>query len=229
MIELIQFPWSPFCIVQRRILEFSGAPFRITNIPSNTDRSLVWRLTRKRYYQVPIIRDGRSVIFEVGEDTQVIAKYLDTKFKLGLFPWEQEGVQSIVWQYVESQVEAIGFKLNDIYWREVVPAADQLGFLRYKERKFGRGCLDQWRAQQKDLLAQLEQRLVPFEEMLMYRPFLLDQRPRFADFDLYGMLTNFLYSGHYRLPAAHSHLKDWHRRMTRVQFKSIAREKELHP
>jgi glutathione S-transferase len=229
MIELVQFPWSPFCIVQRRILEFSGAPFRITNIPSNTDRSLIWRLTRKRYYGVPIIRDGKSVIFEVGEDTQVIAKYLDTKFRLGLFPWDIEGVQSILWQHIESQVEAIGFKLNDIYWREVVPLSDQLGFLRHKERKFGRGCLDQWRAQQKDLLAQLEQRLVPFEEMLMYRPFLLDHRPRFVDFDLYGILANFLYSGHYRLPAAHSHLKQWHRRMTGAQFKSFAREKELHP
>jgi glutathione S-transferase len=126
-------------------------------------------------------------------------------------------------------VEAIGFKLNDIYWREVVPLSDQLGFLRHKERKFGRGCLDQWRAQQKDLLAQLEQRLVPFEEMLMYRSFLLDQRPRFVDFDLYGILVNFLYSGHYRLPVAHSHLKQWHRRMTGAQFKSFAREKELHP
>ena len=228
MIELIQFPWSPFCIVQRRILEFSGAPFKITNIP-NSDRSLVWRLTRKRYYQVPIIRDGKSVIFEVGEDTQVVAKYLDTKFQLGLFPWEQEGVQSILWQYVESQVEAIGFKLNDIYWREVVPLPDQLGFLRYKERKFGRGCLDQWREQQKELLAQLEQRLVPFEEMLMYQPFLLDQRPRFVDFDLYGILANFLYSGHYRLPAAHSHLRQWHRRMTGTHFRSFAREKEPHP
>ena len=28
------------------------------------------------------------------------------------------------------------------------------------------------------------------------------QRPRFVDFDLFGMLGNFLYSGHYRLPAA---------------------------
>ena len=41
MIELIQFPWSPFCIVQRRILEFTGARFKIINIP-NGDRSLVW-------------------------------------------------------------------------------------------------------------------------------------------------------------------------------------------
>jgi glutathione S-transferase len=65
--------------------------------------------------------------------------------------------------------------------------------------------------------------------MLMYKPFLLDQRPRFVDFDLYGILANFLYSGRYRLPAAHTHLAKWHRRMTRVQLKSISREEELHP
>ena len=159
MIELIQFPWSPFCIVQRRILEFSGAHFKITNIP-NGDRSLVWRLTKQRYYGVPIIRDGKSVIFEVSEDSQVIAKYLDSKLKLGLFPWELEGVQSILWRYIENDIEGAGFRLNDIYWREMVPAFDRVRFLRHKERKFGRGCLEQWQARQKELLAQLEQRLV---------------------------------------------------------------------
>src|SRR5208282_810046 len=76
MIELIQFPWSPFCIVQRRILEFSGAPFKITNIPG-TDRSLVCRLTKERYYGVPIIKHGKNVVFELNDDSQVIAKYLD--------------------------------------------------------------------------------------------------------------------------------------------------------
>jgi len=227
MIELIQFPWSPFCIVQRRILEFSGVKFKIINVP-NGDRSLVWRLSRQRYYAVPIIRDGKAVIFEVGEDSQVIAKYIDSRFKLGLFPWELEGVQSILWRYIESDIEGIGFKLNDIFWEEMVPAADRLRFLRHKERKFGRGCIDQWRAEQKQLLAQLEQRLVPFEEMLLYKPFLLDARPRFVDFDLYGMLANFLYSGHYRLPTKHNNLKEWYGRMGNIQFKSIPREKELH-
>jgi glutathione S-transferase len=148
MIELIQFPWSPYCIVQRRILEFAGGRFKITNIP-NADRSLVWRLTRQRYYGVPIIRSGKAVIFEVSEDSQVIAKYLDSRLQLGLFPWEMEGVQSVLWRYIENEVEGIGFKLNDIYWREEVPAAEQVAFLRHKERKFGRGCIDQWRAQQK--------------------------------------------------------------------------------
>ena len=148
MIELIQFAWSPFCIVQRRILEFSGAPFQITNIPNN-DRSLVWRLTKRRYYGVPIIRHRKSVIFEVSDDSQVIAKYLDTKLQLGLFPWTLEGVQGVIWRYIESEIEGPCFRLNDIYWRENVPPSEQVAFLRHKERKFGRGCLDQWRAQHK--------------------------------------------------------------------------------
>ena len=214
--------------MQRRILEFAGARFKITNIPSH-DRSLVWRLTKHRYYGVPIVRDGKSVIFEVNDNSQVIAKYLDGRLRLGLFPWELEGVQSLLWRWIENDVEGVGFKLNDIYWREFVPASEQLPFLRHKERKFGRGCLETWKAQQAALLAQLEQVLVPFEEMLLFRPFLLDQRPRFVDFDLYGILGNFLHSGHYRLPAAHNHLRQWHRRMSGAQLKSFPREKELHP
>lgn len=218
MIELIQFPWSPFCIVQRRILEFSEVKFKITNIP-NGDRTLVWRLSKQRYYGVPVIRDGKSVVFEVSEDSQVIAKYIDSRFDLGLFPRELEGVQSILWRYIESEIEGPAFRLNDIYWKEMVPASDQLRFLRHKERKFGRGCIGEWRAQKNELLAQLEQRLLPFEEMLMYHPFLLGNRPRFVDFDLFGMLGNFLYSGHYRLPAGHTQLGKWYRGMAHLTSK----------
>lgn len=216
MIELIQFPWSPFCIVQRRILEFAGVRFKITNIP-NGDRSLVWRLTRERYYGVPVIRDGRTVVFETGDDSQVIAKYLDQKLNLGLFPTELEGVQSVLWHYLENEIEEPCFKLTDIHWREIVPKRDQLLFLRHKERKFGRGCLDRWRAQEADLLAMLERRLLPFEEMLLHRPFLLGDRPRFVDFDLFGMLGDFLYTGRYELPEAHAQIKRWHRRMIAVR------------
>jgi glutathione S-transferase len=212
MIELIQFPWSPFCIVQRRILEFARARFRIVNIP-NGDRSLVWRLTRRRYYGVPIIRDGKAVVFETDEQSQVIAKYLDAKFQLGLFPRELEGVQSLLWRYIENEVEGFGFKLNDIYWRELVPQSDALRFVRHKERKFGRGCLEQWRAQQKGLLSGLAQALIPCDQMLVGHRFLVGERPRFVDFDLYGVLANFLYSGHYKLPAAHTRLKEWYAHM----------------
>jgi glutathione S-transferase len=221
MIELIQFPWSPFCLVQSRILDYSGAPFKEVLIPIS-DRSLVWKLTRQRYYQVPVIKDGRKVLFETDDDSQVIAKYLDDKLGLGLFPRELEGVQAVLWRYIESEIEGVGFKLNDVYWRQNVPQPDQVGYVRHKERKFGRGCLEAWREQQALLLHQLEQRLLPCEEMLMHQPFLLDERPRFVDFDLYGMLANFLWSGHYALPAELDRLADWYRRIGQVKATTFA-------
>lgn len=220
MIELVQFPWSPFCIVQRRILEFGGVKFKVINVP-NPDRTLVWKLTRQRYYQVPVLKDGRNVIFETDPDSQVIGKYLDDRFNLGLFPRELEGVQSILWRWIENEVEDRCFKLNDIYFEEFVPSRDRLGFIRHKERKFGRGCLERWREQQEQLLAELEQVLLPFEEMLTYRPYLLEARPRFVDFDLFGMLANFLYSGHYTLPKQHTQLKLWHERMAKLKIASL--------
>lgn len=220
MIELIQFPWSPFCIVQRRILEFAEAKFKTVNIP-NGDRSVVWKLTKERYYQVPVIRDGKNVIFELAEDSQVVAKYINEKYQLALFPQEWRGVQMILWRFIESEVEAPCFKLNDIHWKEFVPKADQLRFLRHKERRFGRGCIEQWKDQQATLLLELEQKLIPFEQMLAVKPFLLDYRPRFIDFNLYGMLGNFLFSGHYKLPAAHTGIEQWYERMSKITKSSL--------
>lgn len=217
MIELVQLPYCPFCLVQRRILDYARAPYRVVNVP-NGDRSLVWRLSKQRYYQVPIVRDGRAVVFETDADSQVIAKYLDAKFELGLFPREWDGIQSVLWRYFESEIEGIGSKLNDIYYRENLPKTEWLDFIRYKERKFGRGCLNQWRTQQQDLLAQLERRLCPCEQMLYRRPYLLGDRPLFVDFNLYGMLANFLYSDHYRLPTKHDRLAAWYARIRKLRF-----------
>ena len=216
MIELIQVPYSPFCIVQRRILEFAGEKFKITNVP-NGDRSLIWKLTRERYYQVPILKDGKAVVFETDETSQVIAKYINEKFALGLFPHDWIGVQQILWRYIENDIEGVTFKLNDIHWQENVPKNDRLLFVRHKERKFGRGCLEQWAVQQSELLAQLEKALIPCEQMLNDKQFLLGNRPLFVDFDLYGMLGNFLYSGHYELPAAHTQLRAWYQRMNEIK------------
>ena len=220
MIQLIQFPWSPYCLVQKRLLEFAGVPHQIINIPPS-DRSLIWRLTKKRYYQVPVVKDGRNVLFETDANSQVIAKYLDDKLGLGLFPREWAGVQNLLWRYIENDVEECTFKLNDAHYLEVVPAKEQLNYLRFKERKFGRGCLDHWLEQQSQLQEELTQRLIPFEQMLGTRPFLLDQRPRFVDLDLFGMLANFLYSGHYELPPAHPRIRNWYERMMRLKHSSL--------
>lgn len=226
MIELIQFPWSPYCLVQKRILEFSGKRFKIVNIPPS-DRSLVWKATRQRYYGVPILRYGNKVLFETDENSQVLAKYLDSEFSLGLFPREWDGVQRLLWQYIENDVEGLTFRLNDAYYEEFVPRAERLPYIRHKERKFGRHCLEQWKAQQSQFQTQLAEKLLPFEQMLGTRAFLLDKRPHFVDFDLWGMMANFLFSGHYRLPVEHSRLSRWHERMTKIKYADVSREK-LH-
>ena len=220
MIELVQFPWSPFCIVQKRILEFAGAEFKVINIPPQ-DRSLVWKLTRQRYYGVPIVRDGKTVVFELDDDSQVVAKYLDEKFQLHLFPADLRGVQYILWRFIENEVEGPAFRLNDIYYKENCEPPDHLQYLRFKERKFGRGCIAQWRMEQRSWVKKLDDSLFPFEKMLMHRPFLLADRPHFVDFDLFGMLENFLYSGHYRLPKRHKEIQKWHRRMSQLKIKNV--------
>ena len=217
MIELIQFPFSPFCLPTRRILEFSGAKFKIINIPPQ-ERSLVWKLTKQKYYGVPTLRDGKRIIFDDTDDQQIVAKHLDKKLKLGLFPADREGVQSILWRCIENEVEGATFRLNDIYYRENLPAADHLQYLRFKERKFGRGCIDQWRKDQKVWLKKLEAVLVPFEQMLAHSEFLLEERPLFVDFDLFGMLENFLYSGHYSLPKSQPNLREWHRCLKTIRL-----------
>jgi glutathione S-transferase len=215
MIELIQFPFSPYCIPMRRILEFSGEKFKIINVPPQ-ERGLVWKLTKQQYYGVPVIRDGAKIIFDDTDDLQIVAKYLDRKLKLELFPAEHEGVQSILWRTIDGEIEGSTFRLNDIHYRENTAPSDHLQYLRFKERKFGRGCIDQWRAQKADWLKKLEHSLVPFEQMLAHSEFLLEDRPLFVDFDLFGMLENFLYSGHYSLAQSLPHIRNWHRRLKTV-------------
>jgi glutathione S-transferase len=216
MIELIQFPWSPFCLPTRRILEFSGAKFKTTNLPPQT-RDLVWKITKQKYYGVPTLRDGTKIIFDDTDDQQIVAKYLDAKLKLGLFPADREGVQSLLWRHIESEVEGAAFRLNDSQYRDFVKPAEQLQYLRFKERKFGRGCIDQWRRDEKLWLQKLTAALTPYEQMLAHSEFLLGERPLFVDFDLFGMLENFLFSENYELPKARPHLRDWHARMKTVR------------
>jgi glutathione S-transferase len=226
MIELVQFPWSPYCLVQKRILDFSGVRYKVTNIPPQ-DRSLVWRLTKQRYYGVPIVRQGKNVIFETDENSQVIAKFLDSELGLDLFPHEWDGIQDLLWRYIENDVQGFTFKLNDAHYTKFVPASDQLQYLRFKERKFGRGCLKQWFEQQKMLREELAHRLMPFEQMLAHRNFLLENKPRFVDFDLWGMLANYLYSGAYQLPADLPRIQEWYERMSKIKNNHVQRKK-LH-
>lgn len=220
MITLVQIPWCGFCLVQKKILDYAGLKYKTRDIPY-FDRSYVWKITKNRCYQVPVLIDGKNVIFETDDDSQIIAKYIDNKFNLGLFPKKFAGVQNLIWRHIEHDVEEICSKLNDVYYHEFVPENERLIYLRDKERKYGKSCIQQWQLEQKALLLELEKRLWYYEQMLSERDYLLDVKPVFIDFDLFGILGVLLYTGHYKLPQCHTRLVQWYERMKQISLKTV--------
>jgi glutathione S-transferase len=75
---------------------------------------------------------------------------------------------------------------------------------------------------------ELEGRLVPFEQMLAHRDYLLEAQPRFVDFDLWGMLANLKYSGHHDLPKAHAALGAWYHRMSKITAAALPGGTRIH-
>jgi glutathione S-transferase len=212
VITLIQFPWSPFCITVRRILERHKIPHRVRTIQPDSDRGVVIRATKGRGYSVPCIVDGKRAVVDLTPFGQEVARYVDRKYRLGLFPRGKEGIQLILAQYIENQLENTGFRLNDSFVVPTLPLVERVLLIRYKERKFGKGCIQHWIRDRAKLSRQFGELLKPMDSMLSSSPFLLGERPLFVDYDLYGIFGNFLYSRHTKFPAL-SNLQRWYRKM----------------
>jgi glutathione S-transferase len=213
MIKLIQFPWSPFCISIQRILDRNRIPYRVQNIPSHAREAII-RATKGRAYTVPCLIDGKTAVADFTDFGQEVARYIDRKYKLGLFPREKEGIQAILARYIENDLEGIGFKVDDSYVIPTLPLVERVMLTRFKERKFGKGCVQQWARDRAKLNRQFAELLAPVDNMLASSNFLVADRPLFIDYDLYGVLGNYLYSGKTRLPRL-KNLQRWHLQMKR--------------
>jgi glutathione S-transferase len=213
-LTLVQVPPSPFCISVRTALEAGGVPHRVHDVEL-WDRRPVAELTGGAYYVVPVLvdtdRPAPVVVYESRDDGTEIARYVDAKYGLGLFPAELEGLQDLVVQYVEGQCEDVAFRLDDAFLLPGIPdVAGRTMALRHKERKFGKGCVDQWRAQAPELLAKLTDLLRPLDTMLARSHYLLGDRPTFADYALYGVLGNLTYTGDLHVPGEVTNIVRWH-------------------
>ena len=76
MIRLIQFPWSPFCITVRRIMERHKIPHRVQNIKAS-GREEVILATKGRAYTVPCLIDGKTAVADFTDFGQEVARYID--------------------------------------------------------------------------------------------------------------------------------------------------------
>ena len=219
-LTLVQIPFSPFAIPIRLMLEAAGAPHAIRDLEA-WDRRLVVDLTGGSYYPVPVVVDAtRSpavVVYESRDDQIEIARYVDAKYRLGLFAEEYQGLLELVVGYIEGQVEDVGFRLNDIYLLPAIPDVAGRGMaIRHKERKFGKGCLDEWRRQAPQLQARLMELLTPLDQMLDRHPFLLGERISYADYSLAGVLGDYTYTGDNEVPRSLTNLCRWYEALPSV-------------
>lgn len=208
MLTLIQFPWSPFCITIRHILTRHRIPFRLHNIAYH-DRAPIIKATGGKGHTVPCLIDGKRGICDITDFGQEVARYVVRRYRLNLFPKDFEGIQLILSCYIENELEMVGFKVNDTYIIPTRPQVERTMLIRHKERKFGKGCVREWTSHRNYLNRQFAELLQPIDNMLAASPFLLADRPLFVDYNLYGVLGNYLFDGKTRLPNL-KYLRRWH-------------------
>ncbi|HTI68498.1 MAG TPA: glutathione S-transferase family protein [Candidatus Limnocylindria bacterium] len=215
-----QLPHSPFCLPVTRALEAFGVAHQVKNIP-NSDREEIILLTGGRYYQVPVLMHREEIVFDGsggGRDGQDVPRYVDRVWGQGrLFPSRLEGLQEILLNHLENEVELVTFKLADIHY---VPGINDIVertlVVRHKERRFGRGCLTVWSNSRDQLWAQAIDLLRPYDRMAENSPFLLGSTPVYTDFALYGLLANLAYNNWNPLPPL-PHLQAWYERILRYR------------
>lgn len=216
---LYELPHSPYCIPIKRALQALGVPFELIEVP-NWDRSLVINASQGAYYQVPLLVHEGKPIIESSAESNDIAHYVDQTFGNGrLFPSSLKGLHEIVISYLDDEVEGATFRACDAFYVDsITDPVGRLMVLRHKERKFGRGCLDQWKRDLEPIRAGAIRHFARFDAMLRQHPFLFRDLPVYADFLLYGILKNYTWNGWNSMPAACTELDAWARRMETFRF-----------
>jgi glutathione S-transferase len=193
---------SPYAIPIRQALTACGVVHETRDV-QNWDRGEVIRLTEGSYYQIPLLVHEDRVVFETGGNSLDVARYVDATWAGGcLFPEELAAPNLCLTEWIEDALEGCTFKLADIHY---VPAIDDIVdrtmVVRHKERKFGRGCIEQWAREADIIRSELDGLLSRCESTLKNSPFLLGTSPVYADFALFGVLGNLTYNGWNHLSA----------------------------
>lgn len=218
-VTLYDLPHSPYCLAIKRALGALGVPFAIEDVP-NWDRRKVIELTRGAYYQVPVLAHDGRVVFESGPDTNDVARYVDATFAGGrLFPAEHEGLQDLLVRHLDDEVEGATFRACDAFYVDSISdVVNRMMVLRHKERKFGRGCVAQWKSQIEEIRAGAASHFARFDAMLRHKPCLLGAQAAYADFLLHGILSNYTWNGWNELPAEMRALRAWFERIKAFEF-----------
>lgn len=206
-VRLHQFWYSPFVVKVRAALAAKGVAYETVEVPYLDRRELV---EKSGQVAVPVLEwDG-----EVVADSARILRFLESKRPAPpLFPREAAGLAEIVSEWLDNDLEDKIFRLAAPAieaWQEKQGAAQAAMWRFIRERKFGPGCVDRWKAEAEAHWAALRPSLERLDRALDGKEFLLGPFSA-ADCSLRGQMFFLRHAG--EIPAEFPNLRAHDARM----------------
>jgi glutathione S-transferase len=214
--KLYQFLGSPFCAKVRKILDFKGVDYEVIEVDYLERKEL---LIASDQIMVPALTldSGETIV----DSARIAMRLEELHPEPTILPPAWAGIHRALADYIDNRLE-------DLLFRAAIP--DEVEFWRkrgrdreaiwrlVRERKFGSGFIDRIIAEYQTHLAHAREALLPFEQALADRPFLLG-RIGLADFALYGQLFYFAFTGEIKLPAELKNIREYFGRIDRISSK----------
>jgi glutathione S-transferase len=186
--KLYRFRYSPFARKVQTVLELLGLRHEVVEV-AYAERSELATLTGGYIYVPVLVDDDGSVVME---SRDICARLLARPGAQWLAPSPLEGP---IWGYhdfADLVLEDIAFRIASPYVREQWPTPGERAlYTMNKERKFGAGCVERWRAEREQLSARFRHLLAPSFATLEKQRFLFGERPSLADAALHGQSLMF--------------------------------------
>jgi glutathione S-transferase len=184
--KLFRFRYSPFARKVQMLLDLLRQPYELVEVQYG-DRDQLASLTGGYIYVPVLVEDDGTVITE---SRSICERLLASAAGEKLTPRSLEGP---IWAYADfcdGPLEDLLFRIASPSLRDAKPGPGERAlFTLIKERKFGTGCIEQWRTDQPSLLSRSEHLLRPTLNTLAEQPFLFGSHATLADAALYGNLA----------------------------------------
>ena len=211
--KLYQFLTSPFCAKVRKVLDFKDVDYEIVEVDYLERKEL---LIASAQLRVPVLAlaSGETIL----ESARIVRRLEELYPEPTVLPSSWSGMHQVLADYIDTRLEHALFGAS-------IP--DKVAFFRRQGRdrealwrmvrdgKYGAGFVDQMITEHAAQQSRAHQALLPFEQALSDRAFLLG-RIGLADFALYGQLYSLAFTGELKLSAELRNLRMFFGRMDRI-------------
>jgi glutathione S-transferase len=211
--RLYQFLTSPFCAKVRKVLDFKDVEYEIVEVDYLERKEL---LIASGQMTVPALTlaSGETIV----DSARIVRRLEELYPEPTVLPPSWSGMHQVLADYIDTQLE-------DALFGASIP--DKIAFFRrqgrdreawwrmVRDRKYGAGFVDRMIAEPGAQETRARQALLPFEQALADRAFLLG-RIGLADFALYGQLYNFAFTGELKISPELRNLRMFFGRVDRI-------------